>query len=114
MSEEPTISMASARIEMSPGRIDPVAGNVLAEKHDVGLQHAAAAPAGRHGEGRKVGAFEVGVAVRRIRCVETEPAGVQPAEFVLQLVARHSPLATHAADEIEPPVQVDHPGAPAA
>ena len=80
--------MASASFEMSRRRIDPVAGHVLAEKHDVGLEHAAAAPAGRHGEGRKVGAFEVGVAVRRIGGLQTEPAGVQPAQFVLQLIAR--------------------------
>ena len=30
-------------VQMAGGRVDPVAGNVLAEKHDVGLEHAAAA-----------------------------------------------------------------------
>ena len=96
---------------MPPGRIDPIAGNVLAEKHDVGLQHAVAAPAGRNREGGKVGALEIGVAVGRIGRVEPEPAGVEPAELVLEFVARRSLLAPHAADEVEPPVQVDHFGA---
>ena len=86
-------------------------GDVLAEKHDVGLHHPAAAPAGRHGEGRKVGALEVGVAVRRVGCVEREPLGIQPAKLLLELVARCSPLAIHAADPIDAPVQVNHPGA---
>src|SRR5271170_2868474 len=96
-------------IEMPRGRIDPVARNVLAEKHHIRLEHAAAAPAGRHVKGREIGAVEVCVAVGRFRCVQIEPVGVQPAEVVLQLFAGRSQLAIHAADKIDPAVQVDHP-----
>ena len=34
------------------------------------------------------GALEVGVAVRRVGCVEREPLGIQPAKLLLELVAR--------------------------
>ena len=57
---------------MAEGCVDPVARNVLAEKHDVRLEHPAATAAGRNDEGRKVGAFEVGVAIGRFRCVKIE------------------------------------------
>ena len=60
-------------VQMAEGGVDPVARNVLAEEHDVGLEHAAAAAAGRNNEGRKVRAFEVRVAVGRFRCVKIEP-----------------------------------------
>ncbi len=109
MSDEPTISMASAFVQMAEGRVDPIARHVLAEEHDIRLDEAAAATAGRNDEGRKVGAFEVGVAIRGFRRVEIKPVRVQPAEVVLQRLARRSRLAIHAADAIDPPVQVDHP-----
>ncbi len=64
-----------------------------------------------HDKGRKIGLFEICVAVRGFGCVQIEPVGVEPAELVLQLFARRSPLAIHAADKIDPAVQVDHPRA---
>jgi len=47
----------------------------------------------------------------RIGGVQIEPVGVHPTQVILQLRrATLLPLATHAADQIEPPVQVYHPG----
>ena len=63
---------------MAEGCVDPVARNVLAEEHDVGLEQPAAAAAGRNDEGRKVRPFEVRVAIGRFRCVKIEPVGVEP------------------------------------
>jgi hypothetical protein len=85
--------------------VDLVAGNAFAKKHDVGLEHAVAVAAGRHDE--KVPGVKVGVAVLRIGGIQGEPVGVQPTEFVLQVVACRLAPAPHAPDKIKPATQVD-------
>ena len=100
------------RIEMSARPLDLLARHVLAEEDDVRLHHPAAVGARRHSEGGKVSRFEIGVAVRRVCRLEREPARVAAGEFALEVRPRRKRAAAHAADPIEPPVQVDHPLAP--
>jgi hypothetical protein len=94
--------------EMAHRRLDPVARHVLAEEHDVGLEDAAAMRAGGDGEGRKIDAVEIGVAVRRDDGLEREPSRVQSFESFLQRLPRRDDVAAHAADTVEAAVQVDH------
>ena len=111
MSEEPTISMASASSRCRMAASTRSRGTFSPKNTTSGLS----TPPQRRQDGTAKdeksalsrSASPSGASV----AVQIEPAGVQPAELVLQLVARRSPLATHAADQIEPPVQVDHPGA---
>ena len=96
------------RVEMAVSPLDPVARHVLAEEHHVGLQEAAAARARRHGEGREIGAVEIGVAVGRFRRVKRQPLRIEADEFALKFSARRKRAAGHAAHPVEPSVQVDH------
>ena len=52
--------------------------------------------------------LQIRVAVRRIRRVERQPFRVHAPKRVLEFAARRFRSAAHAADEIEPAVQIDH------
>ena len=52
--------------------------------------------------------LQVGVAIRRVRGVERQPFRIGAAERILEFVARRLAAAAHAADQVEPSVQIDH------
>jgi hypothetical protein len=93
---------------MSGGGIDKAPGNILAEEHDVRLEDAVASLASRHRKRGKIDGIEVGIAVRRIGGIQIEPTWVQSRQLVLKLIPRCLPSAPHAANKIQPAMQVDY------
>ena len=111
MSEEPTISIASALSRWRKAASTRSRGTFSPKNTTSGLS---TPPQRRHGgmtKDEKSAPSRSASPSGRFRCVKIEPVGIEPAKFVLQFDARRSPLAIHAADEIDPPVQVDHPRA---
>ena len=52
--------------------------------------------------------LQIGVAIRRVRSIERQPFRVGAAKRILEFVARHLAAAAHAANQVEPSVQIDH------
>ena len=52
--------------------------------------------------------LQIGIAIGRVRGVERQPLRIGAAKCILEFVARRLAAAAHAADQIEPAVQIDH------
>jgi hypothetical protein len=64
--------------------------------------------ASRHGETGKVARFEVSIAVGRVCGIQMEPGWVHARQSVLKLGPRGLLSAPHAANKIQPAMQVDY------
>src|SRR6476469_9671507 len=93
---------------MPCGGLDYSTGYRFTEEHDVGLEQSAALLARGYRKRGEIANLQIGVAVGRVGGVKIEPVGIEPAEAILHLLAHHLQSAPHAADQVEPAVQVDH------
>ena len=96
---------------MAEGRVDPVARNVLAEEHDVGLEHPAARRHGGMTKDEKSAPSRSASPSGASVASSSSQSGLSRPSSSCKLLARRSPPAIHAAHEIDASVQVDHPRA---
>ena len=111
MSDEPTISMASAWARCWLAASTFSRGTFSPKNTTSGFSTPPHCRQGGTIKAEKIGIFQIGVAVRRIGRVQIDPGGIEPGQLVLKFGAGHASLAAHAADQIEPAMQVDDAGA---
>ena len=94
--------------QMVRSSADYVARDGFSKEHDVGLERPFAVWANWYGKRGKVACLKIGIAVGRGGGFKVEPPRIQPTEVLLHFLTHQLPSATHAADQIEPAVKVDH------
>ena len=95
-------------MQVRHGRLHPRPRHAFTIEHDIGLEHAAAPRACRHGEAGEVHAVQVRVAIRRRPRRVPVPTGIAVHQLMLEVGARRQRAASQADDSVQAPVQVDH------